>query len=173
MISHGPREAGDASFRLREVVPEDTEMLYRWRMDPASRFAFRSAEEVSLATHQGFVARYFSPENTDRWFVIEAEGDPVGAIALYAISGDGREAEWGRLVIAPERRRRGHAGRALALLIEHARGLGVATLRCEVLEGNAAAQAAYARAGFREESRETVSGRVFRRLVFPMGEPRV
>ncbi|HEY7573613.1 MAG TPA: GNAT family N-acetyltransferase [Thermoanaerobaculia bacterium] len=173
MISRGAREFGNADFRLREVAPADSEMLYRWRMDPGSRFAFRSAEEVPFETHAAFVARYFSPESTDRWFVIEAAGEPVGSIALYAFSADGREAEWGRLVIAPERRRRGHAGRALALLIDHARDLGVATLRCEVLEGNAAAQAAYARAGFHEESRETVSGRVFRRLVRDLSAPRV
>jgi RimJ/RimL family protein N-acetyltransferase len=159
---------GDAAFRLREVTPADSEMLYLWRMDPGSRFAFRSSEEVPFETHAAFVARYFTPANNDRWFVIEAEGEAVGSISLYAISEDFGQAEWGRLVIAPEYRRRGHAGRALALLIAHARSLGIRTLRCEVLEGNAAAQAAYARAGFREESRDTSGGRVFRRLVLPL-----
>ena len=173
MISSGPREIGESGYRLREVALADSPMLYRWRMDPGSRFAFRSVEEVPFPAHAAFVERYFSPENTDRWFVIEVDGEPVGSIALYGISGDGREAQWGRLVIAPEHRRRGHAGKALDLLIRHAGAIGVRILRCEVLAGNAGAEAAYTRAGFQEESREQDGGRVFRRLVRALEPPRV
>jgi RimJ/RimL family protein N-acetyltransferase len=168
MISSGPREIGEGDFRLREVTPADSEALYRWRMDPESRFAFRSSEPVPFETHTAFVARYFSPENTDRWFVIEAGGEPVGSIAIYAITEDGREAEWGRLVIAPAFRRRGYARRALALLVGHAREIGIRALRCEVLSGNAAAETTYEKAGFREEGRDRQGERVFRRLVLRM-----
>jgi hypothetical protein len=72
--------------------------------------------------------RYFQPENTDRWFVIEATGRPIGAIALYGFSPDTTQAEWAG---SSSRRRSGAGtGRALALLIEHARQIGLTRLTC-------------------------------------------
>ncbi len=165
MISAGPREAGDASFRLREVRPADSGDLYLWRMDPESRLMFRSVEEVSRETHARFLARYFRPLNRDQWFVIEADGHAVGAIALYGLSSDGSEAEWGRLVVAPGSRGNGYGKRALALLVEHAREIGVRSLRCEVVAGNGAAEAIYDALGFRETGREEIEDRTFRYLV--------
>ena len=98
MIHQGPREVADGiadDIRLREVTPADAVDLYRWRMEPATRTQFRGVDEVPFAAHQAYLARYFAVANTDRWFVIEAAGEPVGAIALYDLSPDGAEAEWG------------------------------------------------------------------------------
>jgi len=164
VISSGPREIGDGTVRLREVTAADSEDLYRWRMDDASRPMFRSPGKVSTEEHRAFLSRYFEPGNTDRWFVIVAESEPVGAIALYGLSDDGNEAEWGRLVVAPERRGRGYGRRALELLIEHARRMGIRRLRCEVLEGNAAAESIYRDAGFVETGRSAIGDRIFRSL---------
>ncbi len=164
MIRNGPREIGTRELRLREVTPEDSEKLYRWRMDPSSRPMFRSTNLVSFEAHGKFFSKYFSPENGDHWFVIEAGGRPVGAICLFAPSPDGSEAEWGRLVVAPEERGRGYAKRALELLIEHARRRGLPRLRCEVVAGNAAAETIYSQLGFSEFARDEADGRVFRYL---------
>ena len=136
MIRTGPREIAAGDVRLREVTLADAPELFRWRMDAASRPMFRSTAPVPYETHLDFMARYFSPGNTDRWFVIEHEGAAVGTITLYDLDAVARDAEWGRLVIAPERRGRGHASRALALLVRHARDLGLRRLRCDVLAGN-------------------------------------
>jgi len=108
--------------------------------------------------------RYFQEATTDRWFVIEAGGRGVGTITLYGFSADGRSAEWGRLVVDPEQRGQGHARRALALVVAHARELGVRTLRCEVLEGNPVAADLYRRAGFRPTGVEEAGGRRFQQL---------
>ena len=167
MISSGPREIGDASFRLREITPDDSPNLYLWRMDDASRPMFRSTGKVAPEAHAAVLERYFSPGNADRWFIIESEGSPVGAIMLHAPE-PGGEAEWGRLVVAPESRGRGFGARALALLIAHARGLGLSRLRCEVLAGNAAAEAIYQRLGFRQTGSGEADGRVFRYLVLEL-----
>lgn len=148
MIRSGPRAFGDGEIRLREVTPEDSADLYRWRMEPATRGQFRGTAEVPFAAHEAYLARYFAPENTDRWFIIEAAGEAVGALALYDLSADGRAAEWGRFVIAPEHRGRGWGRRSVALLIAHARALGVRDLSCEVLAGNAVAAGLYGRLGF-------------------------
>ncbi len=149
MIASGPTTAGDGVVLLREVTRSDAERLYRWRMDPAVRPMFLDDAEVAYERHLAFLERYFRPENRDRWFVIEAGGEGVGAIALYDLTADGREAVWGRLVIAPEHRRRGWARRALSSLVEHARQLGVRRLRCEVVAGNPAADL-YRELGFTE-----------------------
>lgn len=164
MIRTGPREAVDGEVRLREVIPEDSAALYRWRMEPGARAMFRGSDVVPYETHRAFLERYFQPGNRDRWFVIEAGGEPVGAIALYDFSADGTAAEWGRFVVAPERRGRGWGRRSLELLIDHAREIGVRDLRCEVLAGNAPAEGLYRRLGFAETGSYSHEGRRFLQL---------
>jgi RimJ/RimL family protein N-acetyltransferase len=168
VIGHGAREMTDGVVRLREVRPEDSRRLYEWRMDERSRPMFRSTAEVPFAAHEQFMARYFAEGNTDRWFVIEADGAPAGTITLYGFSPDGREAEWGRLVMDPGLRGRGYARRALSLVIGHARELGVRTLRCEVLEGNDVAAGLYRQAGFLPAGIDESGGRRFLMLTLDL-----
>jgi RimJ/RimL family protein N-acetyltransferase len=170
VIQHGPRTIADSEIRLREVAPEDAAALYRWRMEPATRGQFRGAAEVPYASHQAYLGRYFEPGNSDRWFVIEAAGEPVGAIALYDLAPGGGEAEWGRFVIAPEHRGRGWGRRSLELLIAHARALGVRRLRCEVLAGNTVAAGLYRRLGFVETGSYEQEGRRFVQLAARLNE---
>lgn len=125
---------------------------------------FRSTERAPLEAHAALLERYFSPDNADCWFVVEADGAPVGTIMLHGAAAAAAEAEWGRLVIAPEARGRGYGRRALVLLIEYARRIGLSRLRCEVLAGNTAAEAIYDELGFRETGRDETGGRVFRYL---------
>jgi RimJ/RimL family protein N-acetyltransferase len=164
VIHGGPRAIAGGEVRLREVTPEDVEDLYRWRMDPGTRAQFRGADEVPFAAHQAYVARYFQAGNTDRWFVVEVDGEPVGTIALYDLSADGAAAEWGRFVVSPEHRGRGWGRRSLELLMDHARAIGVRDLRCEVLAGNDAAEGLYRRLGFTETGSYEHGGRSFRQL---------
>ncbi len=164
MIRNGPRSFGDGELRLREVTLADAADLYRWRMEPATRGQFRGTEEVPFAAHEAYLARYFAPGNDDRWFIIEAGEVALGAIALYDFSADGGAAEWGRFVIAPEQRGRGWGRRSLALLIGHARALGVRELRCEVLAGNAVAAGLYGRLGFAATGTYEQEGRSFLRM---------
>jgi RimJ/RimL family protein N-acetyltransferase len=173
LIGSGPHEISGGEVRLREVTPGDSADLYRWRMEPDARAMFLNTGVVPFEVHQAFLARYFQRDNTDRWFVIEARGEPVGAIALYEVSADGTEAEWGRFVIAPEHRGRGWGRRSLALLIEYARSIGMRRLRCEVLAGNATAARLYQRLGFAETGSYEEGGRRFLRLaarLTPMGD---
>ena len=173
MIRHGPcvvAEPGGA-MRLREVVAVDAERLFRWRTEPSARAMFRDDRDFAFEDHLGFLARYLRADCGDRWFIIEDGREPIGAIALYAFSADGTEAEWGRFVIAPECRGRGRARRALALLLAHARDLGVRTLRCEVAVGNERAEALYRSLGFACEGFEESDGRRFSRLVAALDPP--
>ena len=142
----------------------DVDDLYVWRMDPDSRMSFRGSDPVPYATHLALVDRYFESANSDRWFVVEVGGEPVGTLALYDFSADGTEAEWGRFVIAPAHRRRGWGRRSLALLLRYAGAIGVRELCCEVLAGNAAAAGLYRRLGFTETGSYESAGRRFLRL---------
>ena len=172
MIGSGAREFGDRDVRLREITMDDAPELYRWRMHETSRPMFRSTEPVPYEAHLDYLRRYFEPGNTDRWFVIEEYGAPVGTIVLYGIDPGRGEAEWGRLVIAPELRSRGLASRGLALLVRHARELGLRRLRCEVLEGNAHADKLYRATGFVPSGVEEVGGRRFVQLSLDLEGPR-
>ena len=164
MIASGPRTMSDGVVALREVTRGDAEALYAWRMDDRSRPMFRSTARVTMDVHRAFMERYFQEGNRDRWFVIESGGRGVGTITLYGFSPDGTRAEWGRLVVDPEQRGHGYGGRALALVIAHARALGVRTLHCEVLEENRVAAGLYQGAGFRPTVVEEFEGRRFQQL---------
>jgi RimJ/RimL family protein N-acetyltransferase len=168
LIHAGSREIGDGEVRLREITLADAPELYRWRMDATSRPMFRSTEPVPYETHLDYLRRYLEPGNTDRWFVIEECGAPVGSIVLYDIDAARGEAEWGRLVVAPELRSRGLASRGLTLLVRHARELGLRRLRCEVLAGNAHAEGLYRETGFQETGVEDVGGRRFVQLALDL-----
>lgn len=153
------------ALRLREVGSTDVENLYRWRIEPSTRAMFRDDGELPLARHRAFVASYLRSECTDHWFVIEVEGRPVGTIALHDFSADRTEAEWGRFVIAPEYRGQGWGRRALLLLLDHARAIGVRRLRCEVLASNSTAGSLYRSLGFADDGSYELGGRRFQRLV--------
>ncbi len=62
-------------------------------MDPNSRPMFVSTGQVPYETHAAYLRKYFAPDNTDRWIVIEHRGTPVGTIALYNLSADGSDYE--------------------------------------------------------------------------------
>ena len=161
MIASGPPTISDGIVTLREVRREDAPDLYRWRMDPQSRAMFHSTDLVPYGTHLRFFERYFEPGSTDAWFIIEAGEEAVGTIVLYDLSTDGTEAEWGRFVIAPERRGRGYGRRALSLLLAYARGRGIRRLRCSVLASNAWARKLYRDLGFLETGSVAHGGRAF------------
>ncbi len=161
MIDAPVRRLDDGVVALREMRREDARDLYRWRMHPQSRFCFHDTSEVPYEAHERFVDSYFAPTNRDAWFVIEAQGRAVGTISLYNRSPDGRRAEWGRFVVAPEERGRGWGRRALTLLIEHARSVGIRELTCDVLASNEAPRALYRALGFVETGVLTVRGREF------------
>ena len=163
----GPRASistPHGEVRLRPVERRDVRFLFALRMHRETRPMFRSGEPVSFAQHRSYLASYFAGSHHGRWFVIEREGAPVGAIALYGRSADGRRSEWGRFAVLPDLRGQGIGRAALTLLLEHARALGVERLSCEVLESNAGALALYRSLGFVTIGAEVVGGRRFERM---------
>lgn len=169
MITAGPGEIEDGIVRLREITRDDAERLYRWRMEPGTRQMFRHTAPVPYEAHLAYLEQYFSAGNVDRWFVIEDGVRPVGAIALYDFTADGT-AEWGRMVVDPSVRGRGYGRRALRLLIEHARHIGLTGLRCNVGAHNTVAHDLYRSEGFVETGVELVGDRSFVQLELSLAQ---
>jgi spore maturation protein CgeB len=151
-------------LHLREVTLQDAPMLWRWRVDPRTRFMFLHPDIVPYPDHLAYVRRHFQPGNRDRWYVLEAGEQPVGTLALYDFTADGRYAEWGRLVLAPQLRGRGWGHRALALLKEKARDLGIHRVYSEVLAENLPVVHIHHELGFVETGSREVRGRRFLQL---------
>jgi RimJ/RimL family protein N-acetyltransferase len=161
VIHEGAREVGTGPVKLREIRREDAAAMYAWRMDAASRPMFRSTAIVPYEEHLKYIDDYFRKDNTDRWFMVEEDGRPVGAFSLYEVAKDGSDVEWGRLVINPAERGRGYGGEAFRLLLSHVRDLGIRRLRSVVLEENAQTVAIHRRLGFREIEIREENGRRF------------
>jgi len=77
-------------------------------------------------------------------------GTPDGLALLQVAAG---EAEVLTIAVAPGARRRGLGGRLLSQALERAAAMGAGVAFLEVAEGNRAARALYARAGFAEVGR--------------------
>jgi len=168
MIHQPFKQLAQDNMTLREIVPEDADRLYAWRMNPINRPVFRTTGIVPFTEHTQFVARYFKPENHDAWFVVEVDGTPVGMIALCELDLERREAIWGRFVIEEASRRHGYGRRALLLLMNYARQIGVCQLRCEVLDGNVVAENLYRNLGFVEIGRYELEGRHFKKMTITL-----
>ena len=132
-----PRTLADGAVSLREIEPRDAPVLYRLRMDDSSRPLFRNTDLVPYERHQAFVDRYFQEPADDCWFVIEAAGETVGTVSLYAFTEQGVRCESGRLAVAPEVRGQGYGRRGMRLLLAYARLLGVREVDAEVVDTNA------------------------------------
>jgi RimJ/RimL family protein N-acetyltransferase len=154
----------DGVVSLRKVSASDAEVLYHLRMDPLSRPMFRKTSVVPYELHQKVMREYLQSDSRDCWFVITVGLEMVGAVALYNFENEGRTSEWGRFVIAPEARKHGYGRRALRLLMQHARSVGVQTLHCEVLATNFAAAKLYRDLGFEQTGQREYAGRRFLEL---------
>jgi RimJ/RimL family protein N-acetyltransferase len=88
----------------------------------------------------------------------------VGTIALYNFDNEGQTSEWGRFMISPKFRNLGYGKRALKILMNHTRSVGVRTLHCEVLKANVVAVQLYRDLGFASTGMREYAGRSFLRL---------
>jgi len=99
-----------------------------------------------------------------RVWLIEESGQAVGyVIALYgwSIEFHGRDCFLDELYIVPEFRGRGTGTRAMRLVEEELRGLGVRAMHLEVERANTGAQRFYASLGFEDRSRFFMMSRKF------------
>ncbi len=137
---------------LRPFRPADLDALYRVFSDFDS-WAARTTRPPQPLTFEAFRDWYvpITAEPDGAEFVIEVGGGPVGRCAIFAEDSLARCAEVG-IALLREARGQGHGTDALRVLVRFSfRARNLERLHLQTLAGNAAAIAAYRKAGFVQE----------------------
>ncbi len=141
-----PISDGDAVLRM--LTADDLPLTRAWRNHPDSRRWFLSTDEIGPEQHRAWFESYLTRDD-DYVFIVELDGVPCAQVALSDVA-DGA-AEFGRLLVDPERRGEGLAHRATSLCLRAAvERLGLRDITLEVRHDNAPAVRAHERAGFVE-----------------------
>lgn len=140
-------------FMLRPLGIEDLEDLRNWRNSDTIRKWFVDQSLITSSQQTNWYTNYLKKEN-DLFFIIvdlKIRLRPVGALSLYNINYEGREAEFGRFMIGdPAARGMGLGGKTLDAICEFSREvLGLDSMYLEVLSDNEAAIKVYDRVGFK------------------------
>ena len=137
-------DASFADYRQRAIVDyaDDNVRAGRWPAADALRRSEANFDELlpqGLATADHFLYDIFADCSTT----------PVGIIWLAAVTRDGLRGGYIYDVeIAPAWRRKGHTGRAFALIEDEARARGLRSIGLHVFGHNPGAQALYAKLGY-------------------------
>lgn len=155
-------------IRLRAIELEDLPLMVRWRNDPEIYQHFCEQEPLSLVMQQRWFETFLQRTDEKLWIVETIEdSEPIGTVGLVHIDWRNRKAEWGRLLIYPEKYRHGGCGSEIESLIlryvfDH---MNLNRLYCEVFADNEKVVTLHKRFGFKEEGR-------FRQHIFKNGQYR-
>jgi diamine N-acetyltransferase len=138
---------------LREITAETVRDVTALAVAPEQQgYVASNANSIAEA--------YFEPK---AWFRAIAAGDElVGFAMVYRDPEAGQFYVW-RFMIDARHQRHGYGRRAMELLVEEARGDGVAEVTLSVVPGDRSAREFYARLGF-EETGQVHEGEVEMRL---------
>lgn len=138
---------------LRDIRDDDSVRLLAWRNSPAVAPFMYTDREITAAEH----ARWFAAAPQDRrrrYWVIEAEGEPVGLANLYDIERDHHRCAWAYYLAEPTTRGKGIGAYVEYWVLQHVfDGLGFNKLWCEVLADNEAVWRLHQSFGFQVEAR--------------------
>jgi diamine N-acetyltransferase len=143
---------------LREITHETVRAVCGLEV-PAEQRGFVAPNALSIAE------AHFVPTHWMR--AIYADGEPAGFVLTHEVPGEGTLYLW-RFMVADGFQRRGIGRRAMELLLDRWRGLGVAAATLSVVPDNRGAIALYESLGFRLTG-EQEHGEVVMRL--ELGKP--
>jgi UDP-4-amino-4,6-dideoxy-N-acetyl-beta-L-altrosamine N-acetyltransferase len=147
MELRGPRT------HLRSLTPAETDLILRWRGDPAVATQLFSERPPSRAEHQAFLDRLRETDERVEFAIVLAGGTPVGTIGLSHIDRKGGSAEYGILIGEESARGKGIAREASEVMLDYAFNvLGLHRVSLRVFADNHAAIALYRRLGFRSDA---------------------
>lgn len=87
-------------IELREMTLADADLIYHWRTGPSGKF-MNQPDGYSLESQQRWMQS--RPANEINYMIVsKRSGEKVGMIAIVDISEQDRNAEVGRLLLAPE-----------------------------------------------------------------------
>lgn len=130
----------------------DHRKLVDWRNDAELKQWFYDDEPVSMEGHLCWWAGVRT-DPSQRFYMIEANGEAIGCLGLLNIDWRNRTAEYGRLKIGnPNFRGKGYAFEAEVLLMRHAfDSLNLNRIWGHVLDNNARVLALHEKVGFVQE----------------------
>jgi len=140
------------SVILRPLEAADRDRLLAWRNQPEIARWMYSDHAISAQEH----ARWFEAALADarrRYWVIEADGLPVGLANLYDLAPEHSRTAWAYYLADPSTRGQGIGAFVEYWVIEHVFGdLSLNKLWCEVLIGNEGVWKLHEGFGFRREA---------------------
>lgn len=129
---------------------DDAGIMLEWQSDPSTRRFFRNPSIPNLDEHRRWLKHRFADPNCVFNLIMHGSS-PAGLVRLdRRPDGGGFEVS---ILVAPEKRRLGLGLAGLRLVRQMT---GTVPLYAEVLEGNAASEALFARAGYRRVGRHFV-----------------
>ncbi len=138
---------------LRDLTPEDSDLLLTWRNSEAVRSYMYTDHLISAEEHARWIAG-IPGDDRRRYWIIEADGKPVGLANLYDIDRRHGRCAWAYYLADPSVRGLGLGSFVEFWMIEHVFGPeGLTKLWCEVLAGNEAVWKLHEKHGFVQEAR--------------------
>ncbi len=144
--------SGAVQVVLRPLAAGDSARLLAWRNQPEIARWMYSDHAITADEHD----RWFVGALGDarrRYWVIEADGTPVGLANLYDLAPEHGRTSWAYYLADPSTRGQGIGAFVEYWVIEHVFGeLGLNKLWCEVLIGNEAVWRLHEGFGFQREA---------------------
>ena len=149
---------------LRPATAEDRDRLLEWRNQPeVARWMYTDHRITSEDHAHWFATALVDPRR--RYWVIEADGKPVGLANLYDLAPEHGRSSWAYYLADPSTRGQGIGAVVEYWVIEHVfGGLGLNKLWCEVLIDNEGVWKLHEGFGFHREA-------LFRQHVIKDGAP--
>lgn len=136
-------------LRLLPLGQEHGEGLRRLRNKPTVRCWFTNSAEVSSSQQLEWLTAYLGRSNDLMWVAVDPCGEVVAAASLYDIDLSTGTAEFGRLMVDPDRRDYRGTGRILTQhLLGEALQIGLRRVQLLVKEDNDRAITIYRELGF-------------------------
>ncbi len=143
---------------LRELEPEDVDLLYRWENDPETWRVSGTKAPFSkhlLRSYVESVGDIFTDGQLRTIISLRADHRPIGTIDLFEHDAVNRRAGVGVLIADRAERRNGYASEALSLMMDHAfERLMLHQLYCNIAAGNEPSLELFRKAGFRTVGRK-------------------
>lgn len=131
-------------FLLREVQPEDKDVLFDWANDSQTRQNSFTSQSISYEEHERWFEKTLNSE-TRIQMIMEKKGVPVGQIRIDI---DGEVGEIG-YSIAPEYRGKGYGTVICKLMVDYARNnLKISKIIAQVKTNNVASKRCFFKNGF-------------------------
>ena len=136
---------------LRDLRPDDEEMIYRWRNMPEVVRYMYTDRLIDRREHEGWFRR-IQTDPTRRHWIITCDQEEVGVANLYAIDPVSRRCHWAFYIASPKARGKGVGTLTEYFVLQHVfEELNFNRLCCEVLSMNESVIRMHKEFGFVQE----------------------